>query len=122
MAPTTQSKKATESAAQARKAAAEAKSTAESMANSAEKITERIENLQADAEESVMAKKVVELQEMKLKQQISNDKKLFASSNQLQALIEALNLRPDAASVDSETVVEKDPEKAAERLESSHAV
>ena len=113
MAPRTQSKKAAESAEQARKAAAEAKSSAESMANSAEKIAKRIENLQADAEESVLAKKVLELQEMMLKQQISNDKKLLDSSNQLQAFMEALYLRPDAASVDSETVVERDPEKAA---------
>ena len=55
-------------------------------------------------------------------QQISNDKKYLGTANQLKALIVALNLCPDAASVDSEAVAEKDPEKAAERLAISHAV
>ena len=44
------------------------------------------------------------------------------TANQLKAFIEALNLRPDAASVDSEIVAKKGPEKAVERLEISHAV
>ena len=55
MAPTAQSNKAAESAAQARKAAAEAKTTAESMANSETAIADRIEGLQAKAEESCLA-------------------------------------------------------------------
>ena len=83
----TQIKKAAESAEQACKAAAEAMTTAESMAESTEKISERIENLQADAAESAISKKVMELQEMMSNNQISNDKKLLDSSNQLQALI-----------------------------------
>ena len=117
-----QIKKAAKSAEQARKAAAETMNTAESMAKSAEKISERIENLQADAAESVISKKVIELQAMMLNNQISSDKKFLDSSNQLQTLIEALKIRPDAASVGSETLVERDPEMVVERLEISHVV
>ena len=61
MAPTTQSMKAAVSAAQARKAAVEAKTIAESMAYLAASIAERIENLQADAEELVFNKKILEI-------------------------------------------------------------
>ena len=91
MAPTTQSKRAAESATQARKAAAEAKTTAESMANSAASIADQIDGLQADAEESVFNKTVVEIQEQMMNHQISSDKKFLDSANQLNALIKALN-------------------------------
>ena len=65
---------------------------------------------------------MAKIQEQMKTQQISSDKRFSDIANQLKALIEALNLHPDAASVDSEAVVEKDPEKAAEHLAISHAV
>ena len=68
MAPTTQSKKAAESTLQAHKAAAEANTTAKSMANSAAYIADQIKGLQADAEELVFNKKMVEIQEQMMNQ------------------------------------------------------
>ena len=91
MAPRTQSKKAADSTEEAHKVSAEAKSTAESMTNSAASIAGRIENLQADVEESVFNKKIAEIQELTMNQKISTDKDFLDSSNQLKALIEALN-------------------------------
>ena len=122
MAPTAQSKKAAESAAQARKVAADARTTVKSMAEPAASIADQIEGLQHDAEDSVFNKKMVEIQEEMKAQQINSDKRFLDTAHQLKTLIEALNLRPDAVSVDTEAVVEKDPEKAAERLAISHAV
>ena len=122
MPPTTRSKKAAESAAQACKAVADARTTAANMANLAATIADQIERLQADAEDSVFNKKMVEIQEQMKAQQVSSDKRFLETADQLKSLIEAIHLQADTTSNDTKTVIVNDPEKAAELLEISHAV
>ena len=90
MALTAQSKKASESAAQACKAVAEAKTTTRSMAESAATIAAWIGESQAEAEELVFNKKMVEIQEQMKTQQISSDKKYLDTADQMKALLAAL--------------------------------